>query len=110
PGIGKSWLAEHLGGLAAAEGATVAWGRCWEAGGAPSYWPWIQIFRALGMDHDPFLVVPDLGGTAEQARFQVFDLAVRRLKQRAEDAPLALVLDDLHAADVPSLLLLLLLA
>ena len=22
------------------------WGRCWEAGGAPAYWPWVQSIRA----------------------------------------------------------------
>jgi energy-coupling factor transporter ATP-binding protein EcfA2 len=110
PGIGKSRLAEHLAGLAAAEGARLFWGRCWEAGGAPAYWPWIQIFRALEMDDDPFAVAPDVGGTAEQGRFQLFDLAVRRLKERASRAPIALVLDDLHAADIASLLLLLMLA
>jgi hypothetical protein len=24
----------------------VAWGRCWEAVGAPAYWPWAQSLRA----------------------------------------------------------------
>jgi predicted ATPase len=110
PGIGKSRLAEHLADLATAEGAKVVWGRCWEAGGAPAYWPWIQVFRALGMEEDPFAVAPDLGGTPEQARFQIFDLAVRQLNERAARTPLAVVLDDLHAADLPSLLLLLFLA
>ena len=23
------------------------WGFCWEAGGAPAYWPWIQALRSL---------------------------------------------------------------
>src|SRR5207245_1475164 len=27
-------------------GIKVAWGRCWEAGGAPAYWPWVQSLRA----------------------------------------------------------------
>jgi MoxR-like ATPase len=31
PGIGKSALAEHVAGEAAARQAAVAWGRCWEA-------------------------------------------------------------------------------
>jgi tetratricopeptide (TPR) repeat protein len=110
PGIGKSRLAEHLAAMATAEGSTVVWGRCWEAGGAPAYWPWIQIFRGLEMEEDPFAAgMHDVGVVAEQARFQAFDLSVRRLKQRASLSPLVLVLDDLHAADVPSLLLLLML-
>ena len=39
PGIGKSRLAEELAARAHARGARVLVGRCWEAGGAPAYWP-----------------------------------------------------------------------
>src|SRR5688572_14749185 len=46
PGIGKSRLIEEFGRHAAARDATVLWGRCWEAGGAPPYWPWVQSLRA----------------------------------------------------------------
>ena len=42
PGIGKSRLAEALGQQARASGGRVLVGRCWEAGGAPAYWPWAQ--------------------------------------------------------------------
>jgi tetratricopeptide (TPR) repeat protein len=108
PGIGKSSLAEHLAAEAAG-GATVAWGRCWEAGGAPAYWPFIQVWRELQLDGAPFAGADAFAADAEQARFAAFDLAVRRLKEAAAQRPLVLVLDDLHAADVPSLLLLLLL-
>ena len=109
PGIGKSRLAEQVAAEAAERGAAVAWGRCWEAGGAPAYWPWVQVFRALELE-DPFSgTAPQLGQAAE-ARFAVFDRAVAALKAAASKRPLALVLDDLHAADAPSLLLLLLLA
>jgi adenosyl cobinamide kinase/adenosyl cobinamide phosphate guanylyltransferase len=111
PGIGKSRLAEQVAAEAAGKGAEVAWGRCWEAGGAPAYWPWIQIFRSLRMNEDPFpRVERDLNVDAAETRFAAFDQAVRSLKARATRRPLALVLDDLHAADAPSLLLLLLLA
>ena len=111
PGIGKSALAEHVAAAAAARHADVAWGRCWEAGGAPPYWPWIQIFRGLGMDEDPFAGgVAVVGTRADDARFAAFDRAVRALQTRAAQTPLVLILDDLHAADAPSLLLLLLLA
>jgi tetratricopeptide (TPR) repeat protein len=111
PGIGKSALAEHVAATAAARHATVAWGRCWEAGGAPPYWPWIQIFRGLGMNDDPFAnAMAGVAVGAADARFAAFDRAVATLKEHAARAPLALVLDDLHAADGPSLLLLLMLA
>jgi hypothetical protein len=111
PGIGKSRLSEQLAADALERGWTVAWGRCWEAGGAPAYWPWRQVFRSLAMDEDPFAeAAADLSPGAAEVRFAAFDRAVRRLKQSAERQPLLLVLDDLHAADAPSLLLLLLLA
>src|SRR5688572_12762609 len=47
PGIGKTRLADEVARRAREKGAEVHWGRCWEAGGAPAYWPWIQIMRAL---------------------------------------------------------------
>src|SRR6267142_318198 len=52
PGIGKTRLAEELGLMAATRGVSVHWGRAWEAGGAPSYWPFIQVLRSVcrGLD------------------------------------------------------------
>src|SRR6187401_232656 len=111
PGIGKSRLAEQVASDAQSQGWAVAWGRCWEAGGAPAYWPWRQVFRTLEMEADPFADAgADLAPTAAELRFAVFERAVRRLQECARRQPLLLVLDDLHAADAPSLLLLLLLA
>ena len=43
PGIGKSRLAEEVARLARERGMRAFWGRCWEAGGAPAYWPWVQV-------------------------------------------------------------------
>jgi tetratricopeptide (TPR) repeat protein len=111
PGIGKSRLAEQVALEAAGEGATVAFGRCWEAGGAPAYWPWIQLFRCLRMDEDPFAGAnADLAAAGPEARFASFDRAVQKLRALSAQTPLTLVLDDLHAADPPSLWLLLLLS
>jgi len=111
PGIGKSRLMEQLARDAAARGAVVAWGRSWEAGGAPAYWPWMQVFRSLGSDADPFAgLTDDLAVGKAEARFAAFDRAVRQLVSFAARSPLVIVLDDLHAADAPSLLLLLLLS
>ena len=110
PGIGKSRLAEQLAEEAAARGARVAYGRAWEAGGAPAYWPWIQVFRALELGDEPLVDAPaGLLTNAEEARFVALDRAARCLRSAAGERPLALVLDDLHAADAPSLLFLLLL-
>ena len=47
PGIGKTRLADQVAGLATASAMRVLWGRCWEGDGAPAYWPWIQVIRAL---------------------------------------------------------------
>src|SRR5262245_2409662 len=47
PGIGKTRLASEACERAAAAGFAVHWGRCWESGGAPAYWPWTQIVSEL---------------------------------------------------------------
>jgi tetratricopeptide (TPR) repeat protein len=46
PGIGKTRLVDELAATARARRFGVMWGRCWEGGGAPAYWPWIQVVRA----------------------------------------------------------------
>ncbi len=133
PGIGKTRLAEELTAEAARRGAQVLWGRCWEGGGAPAYWPWVQIMRSALRDSDPAARTELLGGTAgliaqlvpelrewqpdlpaltppalspEHARFAQFDAVSGLLKRAGAARPLVLILDDLHAADQPSLLLL----
>src|SRR6059036_1097626 len=45
-GIGKTRLAEELAREAAQRTGVALWGRCWEGGGAPPYWPWVQVIRA----------------------------------------------------------------
>ncbi len=106
-GIGKTAVLESAAAIGAERGGLVAWGRAWEAGGAPAYWPWIQIFRALGVEEDLFAA--DASGTtadALQMRFRQFDRAASCLKKASEERLVTIVLDDLHTADVPSLLLL----
>jgi predicted ATPase len=46
PGIGKTELARAFARTAAADGALVLWGSAWEDGGAPPYWPWVQVLRS----------------------------------------------------------------
>jgi DNA-binding SARP family transcriptional activator/tetratricopeptide (TPR) repeat protein len=131
PGIGKSRLAEELATRARAGGAHVVWGRCWEAGGAPAYWPWLQSLRSYAVETEPDVLRAQLATAAgdlaqlvpgirdlfpdvtigpaldsEGGRFRLFDAATGFLKRAAAARPLVLVLDDLHAADAPSLLLL----
>jgi hypothetical protein len=50
PGIGKTRLAEEIAREAAKRGMRAVWGRSWEGGGAPAYWPWVQILRSLVVD------------------------------------------------------------
>jgi hypothetical protein len=47
-GIGKSRLAAELAARAPTLGARVVWASCWDGGGAPAYWPWVQALRAPG--------------------------------------------------------------
>ena len=131
PGMGKSRLAEELANRARAGGVRAVWGRCWEAGGAPAYWPWLQSLRSLFRDLDEPALQASLGdGAAEiaqlipdvrrvvvderepaardpdAARFSFFDAVTTSLKNLAASGPVMLVLDDLQVADAPSLLLL----
>jgi len=105
PGIGKTRLASELAEVAsAALGARVAWARASEDRGAPPYWLWRQalpsceVLSAPGADEDE-LGQPD-------GRFALFDAVTRQLLAAAADDPVLLVLDDVHWADQPSLLLL----
>lgn len=132
-GVGKTRLASEFATELSAAGVTVAWGRCWEAGGAPSYWPWVEVIRQLIADgpmpdlgaHARFIaqLIPDLAdrlgvsgddtpspSDPESARFLMFDAVSELLRRVAASSPLALIIDDLHAADRASVLLLTFLA
>lgn len=131
PGIGKSRLAEEVSIKAREQGFRLLWGRCWEEGGAPAYWPWVQCIRSLLRQGGAPAVAPDLAARAaevaqlvpelrdqipgiprpaetdpETARFRLFDAAAALLRAAGEAEPLVLIVDDLHAADQPSLLFL----
>ncbi len=131
PGIGKSRLSAEFADLVAGEGARVLVGRSWESGGAPAYWPWVQAIRAYLRAADRDLAVGQMGSGANEIatllpevaelvpaashsvsvdptadRFRLFDATATFLRKIAENEPLVVILDDLQAADVPSLLLL----
>ncbi|MEO6030126.1 MAG: AAA family ATPase [Candidatus Binatia bacterium] len=131
PGIGKTRTAAELASEARASGAIVLTGRCHEGEGAPAFWPWVQVLRtaarafpatelaaALGpAAPDVAALVPELAAyaptsaaaptlTPAQARFRLFDGITMLLATAARTQTIVLVLDDLHWADKPSLLLL----
>ncbi len=134
PGVGKSRLAQEAASYARAKGARVLWGRCWEHGGAPPYWPWVQILRGIARGVEPAQLanwmgsgageiaqiapelrdqlsgVPEMPsamlGMPEQARFRLFESLIAFFSKTAQTHPSLLILDDLHAADPASLLML----
>ena len=103
PGAGKTRLAQELAGIALAEGVAVAWGRCVEADGAPAFWPWRQVLRSLRVDPDAVLRGDD---ESPEDRFRLFDEVTGAVMASAGGAGLLVILDDVHWADEPSLLLL----
>ncbi len=121
-GMGKTALAADAVAYAKARGAAAVWGTCWEGDGAPGFWPWIQVVRALAGDGDSAGagVLAELTGVAEEragllgdesaVRFRTYDLAATYLRSRAAQRPLVVVVDDLHWADVSTLRLLAFLA
>ncbi len=131
PGIGKTRIASELATYAGLRRAQVLWGRCYEGGGAPPYWPWVQAIRSYVRERDAEELKSEMGSGAadiaeivsdihdrlpdikpppalepEQARFRLFDSIATFLKSAGRGKPLVLILDDLHWADKASLLLL----
>ncbi|MEP6469923.1 MAG: AAA family ATPase [Chloroflexota bacterium] len=131
PGIGKSRLADELASRARDAGHAVLWGRGWEDAGAPPYWPWVQALRSHVRSSDPDEVRRQMGfgaadlaqmlpelrdlfhdlaplpdAESESARFQLFDSTTTFLRNAALRRPLLVVVDDLQAADTPSILFL----
>jgi DNA-binding winged helix-turn-helix (wHTH) protein len=130
-GIGKTRTAEELAGIARERGCRVYSGRCVEAEGSPAFWPWIQIVRSFAQEELPESLMRVVGEGAQEvarmvpelreqlpnlpdvghvdpkaARFLLFDGVIAFFRRAAEAGPMALIFDDLHRADQPSLLLL----
>ncbi|MCH8816638.1 MAG: protein kinase [Chloroflexi bacterium] len=129
PGIGKTRISEELATYAGLRGAQVLWGRCYETGGQPPYWPWVQAIRSYVREADPEELRRQMGSSAsivaeivtdlkerlpdlqpppqlddpDSTRFRLFDGIASFLKTAGQTRPLVIVLDDLHWADQPSL-------
>jgi DNA-binding SARP family transcriptional activator len=99
-GSGKTRLADEIGSAAKQRGSRILWGRGWDGGGAPAYWPWTQALRDAGR------AVPTPEADDADDRFRFFETVTEALREAATEQPLLLVLDDLQAADESSILLL----
>ena len=132
PGIGKTRTAEELETISLERGAEVIWGRCPEERGAPSYWPWMQVFRSYIAARDADTIRDEMGVSApiiaetvvelqeilpdipappsisdlDGARFRLFDAISAFFKRVAQNKTLVLMLDNLHWSDEVSLRLL----
>jgi len=130
PGIGKSRLSLEFARLAAAQGAAVLIGRCDEEA-LIAYQPFVEAIAhyvtvasdvvlaidvAAGATHLDALA-PDIkrrvrntatpaDGNVEGLRFRLFESVVALSAAIAQRQPLVLVVDDLHWADKPTLLML----
>jgi len=134
PGSGKTRTTEQLVTSARLQHFQVLQGRCYEGEGAPAFWPWVQMIRSYLDTCNPTEVLADKSGAAAiaevvpeirarmgvleappplepaQARFRLFESVTAFLRNASRTKPLLLILDDLHWADAPSLLLLVFLA
>ncbi|HSR58259.1 MAG TPA: AAA family ATPase, partial [Candidatus Binataceae bacterium] len=125
--MGKTRLAEEISKDGVTRGMRMVWGRSWEGGGAPAYWPLVQVLRALVENvrpndlvaklgphaHEIARMVPELypepapessaaGLDPEQARFRLFDAVATLVRNSARLRRLLIIIDDLHDADQPS--------
>lgn len=104
-GIGKTRLVTEFAARARLRSMAVVGTRAWLQGAEPAYWHWNQVFTTLLPDrHGTTLedLILDHGGSN---RLDLFDEAATILARSAEDQPLLIILDDLHAAGAPTLLL-----
>lgn len=120
PGIGKTRALDELSKRARACGFSVWEGTAYDGGGAPAYWPWIEVLRSAHADLSRAMfrqhiagasaalarLVPELleadGDDAADAgatRFRLFDDLTRFVGAASASAPRLIALDDLHWAD-----------
>ena len=131
PGVGKTRLAEELAVRCEREGFQTFTGHCYEMAGAAPYIPIVEAYeQALGRapsaeefrrflgDEAPEIaklvpklrqvcpdIPPPLELPPEQERRYLFNAAWEVLARTAQAQPTLLVLDDIHWADEPTMLL-----
>jgi DNA-binding CsgD family transcriptional regulator/tetratricopeptide (TPR) repeat protein len=126
PGAGKTRLAAEVAGALRDHGVTVLVGAATKDGGVP-YEPFVEILDHLFVHGEPGSMAELLAGapfdlgrlstqaarhrpagdeTAGDARRDLFDALVLLFRRLAQDRPLAVILDDLHWATMPTVALL----
>ncbi len=128
PGIGKTRLVAEVAAVAHAEGGQVLWGRCDDELSIP-FQPFVEALAGYidavsaedleRLDPAPDLLRlvpelkdslpalgPPLSADADIERLRMFDAIVGFLTAAAHTAPTLLVLDDLHWATKPTVILL----
>ncbi len=132
PGIGKTYLTEQAARYAKLRGAQPLLGRCHETEAGIPYLPFVESLRQYVLDRPDERLreelgsgaadvarlvsevrarIPDLpsvdgSGGGEQERYRLFQSVATFLLNASRNSPIFLVLDDLHWADRPTLLML----
>ena len=131
PGIGKTRTTEEFTEIARSMGATVLWGRCLEGEWAPPFGPFAEAIEEYSKVADPDALREDLGSgigpiarlapalrerlpdipepvalQPDEESFRLLDAVAQFLIAIAGRAPLVLVLDDLHWADMGTIAML----
>jgi len=122
PGIGKTRLVDESAAEAGAGGAAVVRGRAGEESSA--YGPWrtalrplvavasglparvLDDVRRLTGDARPLAATPDAEADGEEARLRMLDAVTELVRIAAREHGLLIALEDVHAADRSSLVLL----
>jgi tetratricopeptide (TPR) repeat protein/predicted Ser/Thr protein kinase len=131
PGIGKTRLTEEILHEARGRGCVVHVGHCYEMEGAPPYVPFVEILEHAARVVPPAVLREALGDAAaevarlmpelrrifpdipppielppEQQRRFFFNAYLEFVERSCRRGPIAVVLEDLHWGDEPTLLLL----
>lgn len=126
PGVGKTRLAQEVTLLVRDRGFLIAVGRCYEPHTAVPFYPFLDALRTVYLASTPALrslvatrwpqlgrllpdqaiPVPPAASSAHEEQQRTYWAVTSFLQAAAEWKPLAILLDDLHWADSPSLELL----